>query len=420
MSFGYPAVTAAPSCAAPVGAVADARTTARHGLYGALALLLSAPIVYVFYWPSANGLDVTGHAVGRDFINVWAGTRLAFGGQLAVLFDMEGFRAAISRLFGHPLPFHSWSYPPHALALFWPFAQLSYFPALVAWTLSSFSIFAAVVLGQLEAHQRIGALVLLLLAPASLINILGGQNGFFSAALLLGGVLAIDRRPVVAGVLFGLLTCKPHLGLVLPFVLLGLGRWRVIAVATSTTVALIALSLVLFGSDAWRSYVETTGPYHVSTLYHWHGFYTAMMVSVLTGARTFGIPFAAAVTLQFIVALPVLALTVWAIRKTTDPCRRAFVIASAAPLVTPYAFNYDLTAVAAVLVWVLAGRLPTDQRWRMAYPVAWALPLLSMYLSMVGIGIAPLIQFGLFVLAVQAAVGSPHRAVRPSGMTAPP
>ena len=76
--------------------------------------------------------------------------------------------------------------------------------------------------------------------PACPINAIGGQNGFLSAALFLGGVLNIDRRPILSGVLIGLLTFKPHLGVVLPFALVALGAWRVIASAAVTALALFA------------------------------------------------------------------------------------------------------------------------------------------------------------------------------------
>ena len=77
---------------------------------------------------------MTGQQIGRDFINVWAAPRLAFSGQAGTLFDLQGYHAAIGSLFGKPLPFHNWSYPPTALLLFWPFAQLSYAAGLAAFT----------------------------------------------------------------------------------------------------------------------------------------------------------------------------------------------------------------------------------------------------------------------------------------------
>ena len=65
------------------------------------------------------------------------------------------------------------------------------------WTVGLFAIFAAIVLAEVEPARRRQALLLLALTPACLINIIGGQNGFLSAALFLGGVLNIDRRPIL-------------------------------------------------------------------------------------------------------------------------------------------------------------------------------------------------------------------------------
>ena len=139
-------------------------------------------------------------------------------------------------------------------------------------------------LAEVEPARRLPALLLLALTPACLINTIGGQNGFLSAALFLGGVLNIDRRPILAGVLIGLLTFKPHLGIVLPFALVALGAWRVIASAAVTALALFALSTAMFGLDAWREYVAVVGPYQTELLRQFEGFYTNMMVSVLASA----------------------------------------------------------------------------------------------------------------------------------------
>ena len=62
-------------------------------------------------------------------------------------------------------------------------------------------------------------LLLALAFPAVLINIGHGQNGFLTAALLGGALVVLDRRPLVAGILFGLLVYKPQYGLMIPLVL---------------------------------------------------------------------------------------------------------------------------------------------------------------------------------------------------------
>jgi len=400
---------------------AGARPTARSSVsllvHLALPVVLLCPLVLEFYWPAAGGLDVTGHQIGRDFINVWAGPQLAFGGQLATLFDLHAYHAAIGVLFGQPLPFHNWGYPPFTLLAFWPLAQLPYFAALAVWTLGLFAIFAGVTLSQVERPRRAGALLALILAPACLINTIGGQNGFLSATLMLGGTLAIDRRPILAGLLFGLLSFKPHLGIALPFVLLALRAWRVIATACVTALLLVLLSLAVFGIEPWRQYIEVVGAYQVSLLQRFRGFYTFMMVSGVAGARTFGLTYPVALVLQVALAVPVLGAAIWAMRSTTDPCQRAFVLASAAPLVTPYVFNYDLTALAAALVWTLC-RTPQHEFGRglllflgwmtpirgLVLFLGWIVPVLAMYLNEIGLGLAPLALAAVFALSVYDAI----------------
>jgi hypothetical protein len=355
-----------------------------------------------FYWPAGEGLDVIGYPLGRDFINVWSGPQVAFGDKVSALFDLRGYHEAIGRLFGTPLPFHNWGYPLFTLPAFWPLAQLPYFWALTVWTVGLFAIFAAIVLGEVEPERRRQALLLLVFTPACLINMIGGQNGFLSAVLFLGGVLNIDRRPILAGALIGLLTFKPHLGIVLPFALVALGAWRVIASAAVTALALVAASTAIFGVDAWRDYFAVVGPYQTLLLQNFEGFYTNMMVSVLASARKMGVPYSLALGVQVTVSLCVIAVAMWAVRRIADPCARAFLLVSATLLATPYAFNYDMTALGAVLVWVMVGRLPHRAEAGPAYVLAWLAPPATMMLALFESNLGPLIT--LFVLSSMFAV----------------
>ena len=110
--------------------------------------------------------------------------------------------------------------------------------------------------------------------------------------------MCIDRRPVLAGILFGLLTFKPHLGVLIPFALLVLGAWRVIAVAAVTTLLLVAGSVAVFGTEPWQRFVGETSGYQLSLVQGFEGFYTRMMASVLAAARTFGLSYQTALAIQ--------------------------------------------------------------------------------------------------------------------------
>src|SRR5262249_28594194 len=150
-----------------------------------------------------------------------------------------------------------------------------------------------------------------------------------SAALFLGGILWLDRQPIAAGILFGLLTFKPHLGVVLPFALLALGAWRGVVSATLTTMVVVAGAGAVVGLEPWRQYVEVTSAHQVLLLERFQGFYTTMMVSGVASARAFGLPYSAALAAQGMLAVPVLAAACWAVRRTSDARTRALVLASA-------------------------------------------------------------------------------------------
>ena len=376
----------------------------RRFSYPLIAVAVVLPLLYKVYWPAGNGIDVAGYQIGRDFINLWAGPQLAYSGKLWTLFDIQAYWDEVGRLFGQALPLHSWCYPLFTLTLFWPLAQLPYFWALAIWTISTFAAFAAVAVAQVAPGRRRVALVILMLAPASFMNVLGGQNGFLSAALLMGGMLALDRRPVMAGVLFGLLTFKPHLGLVLPFVLIALGAWRTIATAVATAVALVAVSVLQFGIEPWHKYMTVTTGLQVAWLTSFDGFFTYMMISVATAMRTLGFSLHAALAVQAAVAAVVLPVAVVAIARTDDACRRIFVLTTATLLVTPYAFNYDMTALSVAIVWTLVGRLEWRPAWSTVYLLGWIAPLATIFMSNVGIPMTPFIVAALFVLAVREAL----------------
>ncbi len=370
-----------------------------------VSLALCAIVLTRFYWPAAHGLDVTGHQIGRDFINNWAGPRLAFGGRLATLFDLHGYVDAISGLFGQRLPFHNWGYPPFTLILFEPFSALPYFWALAAWTVVFFALFAWAATAFVKPEHRVYMLVALLCAPACIVNAVGGQNGFATAALFLGGILLMERRPILAGVLLGLLTAKPQLGLVLPLVLIGLRAWRTILAACVTTAVLVAVSVLVFGIEPWRQYLTATSAFQLSLLKDFHGFYPYMMASVLAQARTFGLSFGAAAVLQAAVSVPVALVAAWAATQTADVRQRAFVLASAAPLVTPYAFNSDLTALTVVLTWrMIESPPPAGSAKGILFRLAWLSPIVLMSLNMAGLGLAPLVLIAVFAVAVSEAV----------------
>ena len=359
--------------------------------------------------------DVSGYQYGRDFINYWTAPRLAFHGHVMQLFDLDAYARLMDQAFGHHVPLHNWSYPPFLLPLLAPFAALPYPVAFAAWLLVLGALYLLASLKLFAPSKRRVASALLLLSPAAVLNAVGGQNGFITGALLLGGLYLLPRRPIVAGILFGLLTIKPQLGVSLAAALLALCAWRTIAAATTTLV----IPVLLFGWGPWRVYLTTTREVHLNLLRVFDGFFTNAMCSVMATARADGLSYSQAGVVQGLVTVAVLATVVWAVRRTSDWRMRAMVVVLAAPLTTPYAFSYDMTAVSAVLLWRLLQPLPTAER--AIYVLAWLAPALTMILALRGVGVMalPLLAaYAVCLLAVRRDAGSP-RLNAPASAAAP-
>jgi hypothetical protein len=228
-----------------------------------------------------------------------------------------------------------------------PLALIPYVPALGVWLVGTWYAFYRA----LKAASGEGALLLSLATPALFVSAVGGQNGALSAALLCGGLVLLDRRPIMAGVLFGCLVYKPQLALILPFALIAGRRWSTV-VATGTTGALLILaSVALFGLQCWFDYAHNLGILRAVALEDgtgvWH-----RAVSVFVFARRLGVDVQTAYAIQAVFAIfaaIVVARSWW--RDDAPPLRNALVVMGAC-LVTPYVQDYDLVMSAFVAVWL--------------------------------------------------------------------
>ena len=163
----------------------------------------------------ARRIGLTGKAL-RDGLDFWGGGFLALHGHLATLFDVRAYQAFFAGLYGK-LPYHLWSYPPNYLLIALPFGWLPPWPAVLSFDLLSLLLLAVL----LRVAGKSGWFIAAVLAsPASLENMLEHQNAALLTALIGGGLLLLPRRPRLGGVLIGLATIKPQLGLALPLFLL--------------------------------------------------------------------------------------------------------------------------------------------------------------------------------------------------------
>lgn len=365
-------------------------------LYGKMtvAAVVFAVVFEIGYFANTHPpFDALGYLIGRDFVNSWMGARAVWSGHIAAWFDFETYNAALRALFGPNFPEHNWSYPPHLLLFTWPLALLPYLPAYAVWCALGYAIYLLVVT---SGERRKGHLIMLAAAPAVLVNVFAGQNGFFTAALLIGALRLMDRRPVLSGVLFALLTMKPQLGLLVPLMLVLTARWRCLLSASAATLALAGITALALGIDAWINYVKVAMPMQQIVLTHGSGIFPAMMPTAFMNARIAQLPLEWCWAIQAIVSVLAIAAIVWAFWKPRDRTLSLALFVTASFLATPYAFNYDMVVFSWIVLLIRDHGASTMKDHRLALAV-WTLPVSTILLGLANIPVSSLVLMAFAV-----------------------
>ncbi len=296
-----------------------------------------------------DGLWPDGAGVPSDFVSVWAAGRMTLAGYAAAVYDWPTHKLAEVAAIGHPFDgYYGWHYPPTFLFVATALSLLPYATAYVVWAFGTFPAYLAAVRGIIG--DRVGYL-LAAAFPAVLANFLVGQNGFLSAGLVGGALMSVEQRPVLAGVLLGLLTYKPHLGLLFPIALIASGHWRVIVTAAIVATLVVGVSWLAFGSESWQAFFANID--HTSKAFlsdgsaDWRKLQTAFGLT-----RTLGGSEALAWTVQAGVALISASAIVVLWRSAAAHEVKAAALGTATLLATPYLYMYDLVVLAVPLAFL--------------------------------------------------------------------
>jgi hypothetical protein len=287
-------------------------------------------------------LDRSGKPVGVDFVTFWAASALAGRGEAAGAWDLARITAVERAVIGADIPPYAFHYPPTFLLLVLPFAMLAYPVALGLWWAGTTVAFVTVA-RKIAPHPVTAGLALAF--PGFFQNIVQGQNGGFTTALLGGGLLLVDGSPVLGGALLGALSYKPHLAPLVGIALLAGRRWRALGAAVATAALLAAASVLVLGPEAWAAF-RANVPFAVRVLetdgvLPWFRMPTVQVAAMLLGA-----PASVARVAQGLSTLGAAAAVgvLWA--RGAPLASRASGLACAAVLATPFAFDYDLALLA--------------------------------------------------------------------------
>jgi len=405
----------------------DWLTPARLRIYPALMLGLCIAAIVLLLGTAHGNLDRAGRPLGADFSEVWVAGQSVREGDAAAAYDLRHHQTRQDEYFGASQDFYLFSYPPFFLAIAAALAFLPYLGALALWQGATLGLYlwACVAAFEEKTTQTLPRRTIFFAAlsfPAVFVTLVHGQNGFLTAALLTGGLLALDKKkPVLAGVLFACLAFKPQYALLLPFALLAAGarspnsesnsgkelardqnigacfypktafhfsgtcsEIRAIVAGAVTLCVLTLATLGLFGTNVWLGFFDGLTLARHLVLDEGGAGYEKMQ-SLFAASRMLGAPLPFAYAVQMIGTLSVAAAIVWLWSSKADYRLKGAALLCGSLLATPYGFDYDLVILGPALAMLASHGLAQGfQPFQKSLLFAlWLLPLIARPLMMV-------------------------------------
>jgi hypothetical protein len=288
--------------------------------------------------------------IGGDFAVYYAAGEAALEGVASQAYDRERFLQREQKFAGKKLTQLDWHYPPSMFFLVLPTQFFDFLNAKIVWAAMGMVFLFVALRSVFPGHLWL--VLLILISPSAIHNIYAGQNGLIIAAIAVLGLANIKRRPIFAGVVIGLLTVKPHLGVMIPLALIAGGHWRVFAVAAATSVFLFVSSALFFGFDSWLAFISNSlqganlAAEGMRALWF-------KMPTVYAGARQLGLPSDGAWIAQALATLFVAIVIIKTWSSEGDQRWKVSLLLLSTTLIIPYAQFYDLVMIMPAYAWAL-------------------------------------------------------------------
>lgn len=372
-----------------------------------VSLSVTAAYLSIFIYLYISGkwiLNKHGDPLNVDFIWIWLGGKIALSGHALDAFSYPYFSKAQVPLVGPPqsyFDYFHWIYPPSLFFYLIPFALLPYSLAFPVWVVTTMALYACSIQAIV---RRPWAWSCALMPLPVMFNIKLGHTGFLMAGLLGFSLFLMERSPFAGGLVLGLLTYKPQLGLLFPIVLLAAGQWRVLAGAVLSAGILGLAVAAEFGPDIWLKFLASVHSANPRTLMP-DADMTATLQTVYGVLIWVGWRTSAAWGCHIVIALTVATLVCVIWRRPVRYAIKAAALAAGAMLVTPYMLFYDLTGASVAAAFIVrdgfaAGFLPGED---------WVIFACFLALFFVGTPVGPFIAASLLALAVRRAFFQPQR-----------
>jgi hypothetical protein len=360
-------------------------------------LIVSIGAILLLISTAQGTIDFKGRPLGSDFSQVWTAGTMVLDGRAAEVWDWPShFRVQQAFHRSTTVDLYGWHYPPPFLLIASALATMPYLVALVVWqvaTLVPFTIMAQRYLGRRDAWLYVIA------APVTLICLTHGHNGFLTGLLLGGGLLMLDRKPFLAGLLMGCLVYKPQFALLIPLLFLATRQWTAILGAAASSLALIALTYAIWGWPVWQAFLDSL-PLTRAVVIEQGSTGWEKIMSPFSAVRSWGMAVGPAYVVQAVASVAAIGATLTLAWNSRPALRNA--AASAAVLIsTPYVLDYDYVVLLLGIGFLWKdGENEGWGRWEKSLlAMAWIAPLLARTVAS-----ATLIPLGLLSAIVVLAI----------------
>jgi hypothetical protein len=251
-----------------------------------------------------------------------------------------------------PRPF---AYPPTALLALAPLGRLPFWPAFGLWTSANLTVFLYAG-KQLSSRQRGLAVARTASQPLVVLCLLVGQATLMAAGLVILGILQLDSRPRLSGVLLAVaIAIKPQIALLAPLALFAGGQFKEMAALAIAGAILAALTIVFFGAARWSEWLNCLSAFEAVVRE------TPRLMSQVIAPNGFAhdFHFSHAATILWNAAFGLGgAIIVWRVfSRDTDATTRAAAILAGGVLMAPYALRFDGAAIVAPAVAMAVDRI---------------------------------------------------------------
>jgi len=290
------------------------------------------------------------YAPGGDFVVFWSAAKLALSGGAAAPYDLAALRQMeLSAVPGLAigdgvLP---WLYPPASLWFVLPFGLLPYGLATLAFLAGGAVWYAWAMHRTLPWRDaRLAAVAF----PGIAVVLATGQNALWLAGCAGLALTCLRSRPVLAGVLLGVVAMKPQLALMFPVALLCARAWRALGAMIATTLVLTLVSLLAFGTGPFAAFLHNAVLARESV--EQGSALLARMPTVFAAVKLLGGGLLLPYAIHGLVAVAALAAVMYAWTGACSFALRAAVLVTAGLLLPAYLYDYDLVFLGLAIAWL--------------------------------------------------------------------